>query len=176
MFELGICVDLLDSSIPIRESLRSETEFDTNIDAPIRIHKYNLDNYLDSDYDDLDSEEVKHISNKIRTSVRYQSQILKFIFKIKGPRRFKSIPIEDLIDQDSISDSIQENKDDDSEENSSEEIGQPDISINKRPSMEYISKLDSDFENKFQNNLDENSDYEDGIEFNLFKKELFKVI
>lgn len=63
LFELGICVDLLDSSIPIRESLRSETEFDTNIDAPIRIHKYNLDNYLDSDYDDLDSEEVKHISN-----------------------------------------------------------------------------------------------------------------
>ena len=32
--------------------------------------------------------------------------------------------------------------------------------------MEYISKLDSDFENKFQNNLDDNSDYDDGIKLN----------
>lgn len=30
--------------IPIEESLRSETETDTNLDTPIRIHKYNLEN------------------------------------------------------------------------------------------------------------------------------------
>ena len=39
---LGECRNMLESEVPIQLKTRNEVEFDSNIDAPIRIHKYNL--------------------------------------------------------------------------------------------------------------------------------------
>jgi len=68
---LGECRNMLESESPIALKTRNEVEFDSNIDAPIRIHKYNLHkkNLDEQDYDGDDdvensSEEQNEASNK----------------------------------------------------------------------------------------------------------------
>jgi hypothetical protein len=56
---------MLESEMPIELKTRNEVEFDSNIDAPIRIHKYNLhkkdlnEQYYDQDNDDVNSSEER---------------------------------------------------------------------------------------------------------------------
>ena len=64
---LGECRNMLESDDPITLKTRNEVEFDSNIDAPIRIHKYNLHkkNLKEQDYDGDDQEENSFEDNNL---------------------------------------------------------------------------------------------------------------
>jgi hypothetical protein len=65
---------MLESEMPIELKTRNEVEFDSNIDAPIRIHKYNLhkkdlnEQYYDQDNDVENSSEEQEDENDLSSN------------------------------------------------------------------------------------------------------------
>jgi hypothetical protein len=65
---------MLESEMPIELKTRNEVEFDSNIDAPIRIHKYNLhkkdlkEQYYDQDNDVENSSKEQEDENDLSSN------------------------------------------------------------------------------------------------------------
>ena len=125
---LGFCVSEEDKNEFTREVTRSESAIDTDIDAPIRIHKYNID---ESELRSLYEEDGEDESAK-------KARIAEALRSVLEEREKK------LASDYAESEDNRENDDDDSEENSSSSNENQDGQIFMNPSaLEALLNLES---------------------------------